>query len=226
MFTRKHWKIHNFTVPIKKEVPRIDKNRGEITENISFILQFIDSGKFMARSLPNLVNNFELFKSRIKCKNQHDDTKCETCWIKYKYYGSFLKYTHFKDDLIEYKSLCCNKNYLQNFDKKSKEWFFHLYKFSDHDYLFLTKFILLLQKGVYPYEYKDNWEKFNETSLPEIEDFYRHLNWEDITDADYAHVCKDFEVKNLGEYYDLYIQSHTLLLADVSENFKYMSYNM
>ena len=77
-----------------------------------------------------------------------------------------------------------------------------------------------MQKGVYPYEYKDNWEKFNETSLPEKEDFYRHLNREDITDADYAHVCKDFEVKNLGEYYDLYVQSDTLLLADVSENFR------
>ena len=44
----------------------------------------------------------------------------------------------------------------------------------------------------------------------------------DITDADYAHakrVCKDFEIKNLGEYHDLYVQSNTLLLADVFENF-------
>ena len=39
---------------------------------------------------------------------------------------------------------------------------------------------------------------------------------EDITDADYAHakrVCKDFEIKNLGEYHDLYVQGNTLLLA-------------
>ena len=45
-----------------------------------------------------------------------------------------------------------------------------------------------------------DWEKFNETSLPEKEDFYNHLNMEDITDADYAHaprVCKDFEIKIL-----------------------------
>ena len=52
-------------------------------------------------------------------------------------------------------------------------------------------------------------------SLSEIEDFYSHLNMEDITDADYAHakrVCKDFKIKNLGEYHDLYIQSNTLLL--------------
>ena len=47
----------------------------------------------------------------------------------------------------------------------------------------------------------------------------------DITDADYAHakrVCKNFEVKNLGEYHDLYVQSDTLLLADVFENFRNM----
>ena len=71
----------------------------------------------------------------------------------------------------------------------------------------------------------DDWEKFNETSLPGKEDFYSHLNMEDITDADYAHakrVCKDFEIKHLGEYHDLYVQSDTLLLADVFENFRNM----
>ena len=54
-------------------------------------------------------------------------------------------------------------------------------------------------KSVYPYEYMDNWEKFNETLLPEKKDFYSHLNMEDITDADYVHAkrfCKDFEKKN------------------------------
>ena len=66
-------------------------------------------------------------------------------------------------------------------------------------------------------------KKTNETSLPEKEDFYSHLNMEDITDADYAHaktVCKDSEIKHLGEYHDLYVQSDTLLLADVFENFR------
>ena len=64
----------------------------------------------------------------------------------------------------------------------------------------------------------DDWEKFNETSLPEKEDLYSHLNMEDITDADYAHakrICKDFKVKHLGEYHDLYVQCNTLMLADV-----------
>ena len=69
-----------------------------------------------------------------------------------------------------------------------------------------------------------DWEKFNGTSLPEKEDFYSHLNMEDITDADYVHakrVCKDIEIKNLGKYHDLYVQNDTLLLAGVFENFTY-----
>ena len=105
----------------------------------------------------------------------------------------FLKYINFKDDLIEYKYLCCNKNYQQKFDEKLMENFLNKYKFSNHDNI---KFILLLQKGVYPYEYiEQDWEKFNEISLLEKEDFYSHLNMEDITDADYVYakkVCKDF----------------------------------
>ena len=69
----------------------------------------------------------------------------------------------------------------------------------------------------------DDWEKFNEKSLPNKEDYYSHLNMEDITDAYYAHekwVCKDFEIKHLGEYHDLYVESDTLLLVDVLENFR------
>ena len=62
----------------------------------------------------------------------------------------------------------------------------------------LKKIILLSQNGVYLYEYIDDWEKFNETSLHEKEDSCGNLNMEDITDANYTHterVCKDFEKK-------------------------------
>ena len=62
-------------------------------------------------------------------------------------------------------------------------------------------------------------------SFPEKEDFYSHLNMENITDADYApakRVCKDSEIKKLGKYHDLYVQINTLLLADVFENFRNM----
>ena len=73
----------------------------------------------------------------------------------------------------------------------------------------------------YKYEYMDDWKKFNETLLLEKEDFYSHLNMEDISDADYARtrsVCEDYEMKDLGEYHDLYVQSSTLLIADLFEN--------
>ena len=117
----------------------------------------------------------------------------------------FLEYINFKDDLIEYKYLCCNKTNQQKFDEKLKEKFFNINKFSNHD---INKFLLLLRKDV--------------TSLPEKEDFYSYLNMGDITDEDYAHtkrVLKDFEIKVFGECHNLYIQSDTLLLAAVFENF-------
>ena len=49
---------------------------------------------------------------------------------------------------------------------------------------------MLLKKGVYPYEYMDSWEKFNETSLPDKKAFYSELNKEGITDEDYTHAKK------------------------------------
>ena len=65
----------------------------------------------MASTLSNLANNLSEGIRRIKCKFGHDDKKCETYEIKYKYCDCFLEYINFKDDLIEYKCLCCNKNY-------------------------------------------------------------------------------------------------------------------
>ena len=69
----------------------------------------------------------------------------------------------------------------------------------------------------------DSWEKLDETSIPPKEGFYSELNLENIADKYYAHVPKVwevFEIKNRGEYYDLYVQCDTLLLANVFENFR------
>ena len=82
---------------------------------------------------------------------------------------------------------------------------------------------MLLRKGLYPYEYMDNWERFDKTSLPNKESFYSNLNMENIDDIDYRHgnnAFKRFKLKKLGEHHDLYVQSDTLLLADVFENFR------
>ena len=85
-----------------------------------------------------------------------------------------------------------------------------------------NKFDLMVRKGVYPYDYMDSFKKFKE-QLPSKEDFYSILNDEHISDEDYQHaqnVWKKFNLKNMGEYHDLYLQSDILLLADVFENFR------
>ena len=139
------------------------------------------------------------------------EIKCKDC-------NCFLEYESVNDNLIKYKCLSCNKNHSNKIGKKLRKRFKNTFKFSNSD---INKFILLLGKGVYPYEHMDDWKKFNETLLPQKEDFYSNLSMEDIKDSDYNHaksVCKDFETKNLGEYHDLYLKSNTLLLADVFEN--------
>ena len=85
------------------------------------------------------------------------------------------------------------------------------------------KFDLMRQKGIYCYDYMDSFEKFDETKLPNKEDFYSILNDENITDDDYKHaqtVWEAFDLDNMGEYHDLYLFTDVLLLADVFENFR------
>ena len=124
--------------------------------------------------------------------------------------------------MIKYKCLCCNRDYSNKLDKELKKKFKNTFKFFNND---INNPILLLRKGFYPYEYMDDWEKFIETTLPEKEEFYSSLSMEEFTDADYMHgkrVCKDFKIKNLGEYHDWYLKSDTVILADVFKNFRKM----
>ena len=133
-------KYITFTVSIEAEVTRIDKI-GAITKNISNILQFIDSSRFMASSLSNVANNLSEGICRTKCKYGHDNKKCETCGIKYKYCDCFYEYTNFKDDLLNTNVRVVKKTYQLKFDEKLKKRFFNTYKFSIHD---KNKFILWL----------------------------------------------------------------------------------
>ena len=85
------------------------------------------------------------------------------------------------------------------------------------------KFKLMTRKGIYPYDYMDSFEKFNKTELPMKEEFYSILNNENITNDDYCHaekVWNTFQLKTMGEYHNLYLQSDILLLSDVFENFR------
>ena len=90
----------------------------------------------MASSLSNLINNLAKGIHKIECK----DCDC------------FLEYESIKDNLIKYKCLSCNKNYSNKLDEELKIRFKNTFKFSNND---INKFILLLRKGVYCYEYMD-----------------------------------------------------------------------
>ena len=82
---------------------------------------------------------------------------------------------------------------------------------------------LLLRKGVFPYDWLDDFDKLNENQLPPKESFYSKLRGEDISDEDYEHakkVWKTFNMKTMRDYLNLYLQSDVLLLADVFENFR------
>ena len=158
--------------------------------------------KFMRTSLSKLADNLTEGIHEINCK----DCDC------------FFKYESVKDNFIKYNCLSCNKEYSKKLNEELKNKFINMFKFSNNE---INKFILQLRKVVYPYEYMDDWEKFNETTLPEK--FYCNLSMEDITEVDYKHgkrVCKDFEIKSLGEYHDLDLRRDVLLLADVLENFR------
>ena len=82
---------------------------------------------------------------------------------------------------------------------------------------------LMSQKDVYPYDFMDSFEKFNQTEPSAKDHFYSILNDQHITDDEYDHakkVWKTFKIKTMGEYHDLYLGSDVLLLTDVFENFR------
>ena len=192
-------KYITFLVPIKKKIENKDLE-------ITYKIKFIDSYRFMSSSLSKLVDNLSEGIHNNKCLD------CNSC----------LDYTKIENEKLLLKCFNCNNYYKKKFNKDLIKKFKNTYSFCNND---LNKFILLLRKGVYPYEYMDSWEKFNEKSLPSKEDFYSNLNMEDIDHIDYRHgynVFKGFKLENLGDYHDLYVQSDRLLLADVFENFRDM----
>ena len=199
-------KYITFSVPIKKEITKKHKNSNDKIMKISYKIKFTDNFRFMSSSLSSLVDNLS--------EGLHSDT-CTDC-------KSCLDYMTTKDEQLIFMCFECKKNYKKEFNKELIKRFANIYEFCNED---INKFILLLRKGVYPYEYMDSWERFNEISLPDKEAFYGSLNMEDITDVDNRHakrVFKNLNNKNLGDYHDLYVQSDTLLLADVFENFRNM----
>ena len=157
----------------------------------------------MSTSLSNLVDNLSGVYNK-ECKKCMEKNKI---WLNCEFIG-------FKNGRLNYKCKECKKSYTEATNESIKDYP-TLCKFCNGD---LSKFFLLLRKGIYPYEYIDSWERFDEITIPFKEAFYSKLNLENITDKDYEHVRKvweAFEIKNLSEYQSLYVQCDTFLLADV-----------
>ena len=190
-------KYTTFSAPIKK---KIENKNIEITYKI----KFIDSYRFMSMPLSKFMDNLSEGIHNNACVD------CKSC----------LDYIKTKNGKLIFKCFNCKTYCGKDFNKELIKRFASTYEFCNGN---TNKFILLLRKGVYPYEYMDNWERFNEASLPNKEFFYSNLNMENIDDIDYRlgnNVFKRFKLKNLGEYHDLYVQSNTFLLADIFENFR------
>ena len=83
----------------------------------------------------------------------------------------------------------------------------------------LAKYRLLTRKGVYPYEYMDSWDRFNETRFPSMDKFYSKLNGVGISEDDYKHatnIWNEIDINNLGEY----LRTDVVLLANGFEEFR------
>ena len=119
---------------------------------ITYKIKFIDSYRFMAMSLSKLVDNLS---EGIHDKKSID---CESC----------LDYIKTKDKKLIFKYLNCEQYYKKKFNKDLIKRFGSTYEFCNGN---LNKFILLLRKGVCPYEYMGNWERFDEPSLSNKEFF-------------------------------------------------------
>ena len=175
-------------------------------KSVTHKIKFIDSFIFMSISLSKRVKYLSEKLHSGKCTN----TDCK----------SNLDFMSIKDDLLIFRCFKYKNNYKKDFNKELIRRFENTHKFCNGD---TNKFIFLLRKGVYSYEYIGSWERLDETSLPDKKAFYSNLNIKDITDVDYRQakrVFKEFNIKNLGEYHDLHVQSDTLLLADIFENFR------
>ena len=138
-----HFIIKELSVPIKKKIENKDIE-------ITYKIKFIDSFRFMATSLSKLVDSL--------MEDIHGD-KCVDC-------KSDLSYMKVIDETLIFRCFNCKKNYKKEINKESIKRFASTYKFCNND---LNKFVMLLRNGVYPYEYMDGWDKFNETSIPSKE---------------------------------------------------------
>ena len=157
-------KYITFSAPISKELDNC--------KTVTYKLKFIDSFKFMPTSLSSLVDNLsEIYKK--ECKGCEERRKVK----------SVCNFTGLKNNKLNYECKECKKRWLKLVNGLIK-LFPNIHQFCNG---YINKFVLLLRKGVNPYEYMDSWERFDETSLPDKKAFYSELYLKDITNKDYTH---------------------------------------
>ena len=130
-------KYITFSLLIKKEITKKDKDGNDKIAKISYKIKFIDSFRFMSTSLSNLVDNLS--------EGLHSD-KCTDRKLHFDYIS-------IKDNVLIFRCFRCKKNYEKDFNKELIKRFANTYKFCNKD---LNKFILSLTKGAYPCQYMDN----------------------------------------------------------------------
>ena len=143
---------------------------------------------------------------------------CTTC-MERKNIKSECNFIGFKTNRLNYRCKECKETSTKSINELI-EWFPRMYQFCNGE---LNKFVLLLRKGVYPYEYIDSCERFNETSLPLKKDFYSKLTLDDITDKDYNHAQKMFEENCTENMFKLIHYCLRMFLENLETNaLKYM----
>ena len=197
-------KYMSFSIRIKKEVYANSKNTKK--KVVTYNLKFIDSARHMNESLSKLIDNLSEIN---KCECDDESLKN-------------IKVTRRMSNgkrMVRTRCYICKSRQDQLFSSITNGFpiTFKLCRYN------IKKFLLLLRKGVYPYEYLHNMEKFNEKELPPIDNFYSKLAFDDISTDDYKHakrVWDLFKLKDLGGYHDPYVRADTAQLSDDFENFR------
>ena len=204
----------NVSVKVGEYTVKDENTDKEKVKDKNIQLRFIDSFRFMNSGLDKLTSNLA-GTGGITCEC---GSSCEFVGVNSVYMA------------VSRCKSCGKNNRMQLDERKLHENFSSLYQVCSYyddeqgDYdLDDEKFRLLLRKGVYPYEYMNGFERFDETKLPPIESFYSNLYMSGISEIDYEHaqrVWKKFGIRNMGEYHDLYLKTDVLLLSSIFESFR------
>ena len=127
------------------------------------------------------------------------------------------------DKLIELRFINSYKFMVSSLDSLTKNLVSSGHKLFGFEDCSKLQYDLLTRKGVYPYEYMNSWNRFEETQFPPINAFYSNLNMSLISEKGYQHAQKvwgEFELHDLGDYHDLYLRTDVILLANVYEAFR------